>query len=354
MIRKSVVLAVLTLTMAAFALGPAPARPAARPTAADASAAYIRIDRAALLGRDPTARDAEIRRILASPDRFAPIAFAPMSRALYLAGRADEARTWYFRGRLRMLVDIEFSYAEFGVPSLGDAIAFYDEALAPGVGSSDKFSTFMESSSAQANDRAIDEALDWDEATPREYPLGWLLGHSIDAYAGRKPDGSLKPGWEARLKDARGALRAKVAVARRGAAQASEAEAARASAAAAGVAAAEAASNDPKFASVAKPLRTIDLNGCVALPGQPMDDEGKTLLVRCPDFARVELATGRVLQTWSVADLGRRSHCESGLRYWPPGDTESYPPDLTYEFAASARHDSVIAAAFPFSRRVGG
>jgi hypothetical protein len=344
MIRKTTVCALLICVLGLFTPSVAPASPAVGTATVEALPDFVNIDVKALRGADASARDKEINRILAAPDRFAPIVFAIVSRALFQAGRTDEARLWYGRGQMRMLIDVEFSKTEFNA-DLDEAPSLYDAAAGGGGGSSDKFLSFMRQTGSDAALRTLSEALEWDKATPRNYRLSWLLDVANEGLV--KPlDGTLKPGWEARMAATQARVTDQFVKFRKAKSDAVKAAAADAAAATSGGAAADASEAsadplDPAFAAVAKAVRTLDLNGCVALPGQPMDDKGETLLVRCPDFKKVELATGRVLKTWSYADLAGSSACAPERPIWPPGSL-SLLADASQELAVSARTDSIF------------
>ena len=296
---------------------------------------------------DRAVREKQLQRFLSAPDRTPPLMYISVVQTLLLSGRTDEARKWFYRGHIRLLVDMEFSRTEFGAEGLGDIVAIYDTGGAVGVPQS--LGGVLRPESEDALDRLMDDALIWDAATPRNYPMDWMLAHSMEAYAGAKK-GSLKPGWETRLASAREAVRVAFIQAEKKKREAAQAEEARGSAARAGIAAQEATtpSSDPldsSFANTAKPVRTIDLHGCVALPGQPMDDQGNTLLVRCPDFEKVDLTTGAVLWRVLLSSSPQSPDCPvSTFLTWPPSYMEITPPPLNVDFAADSRSNSIFMA----------
>jgi hypothetical protein len=291
-----------TLLAAAFLVAaPAAAQQGAAPLGPEYS-----VNDAALFGADAAARDAEIARFLAAPDRMHPFTYVDYAIALFEAGRANEARVWYMRGYLRLLVDMRFLDAATHASGLGDFPYFYRLRATQ----NDGFAAFMDNADARARYAAVEDAAAWEQATPRNYdmvsgPLAHALESTIAALQGQHFARDLPASSQAMLAEQQriviAEMRADLAAARADEVLIDEAD----DAIAAGRPAREAveAVAETDRASVA-PLRSVRLactGEAMFVHGQALSDKAGQAALACAEngargYQIVDLASGRALQ----------------------------------------------------------
>lgn len=134
----------------------------------------------------PEERSRAVASVEAQPGKFAPPVLFAVSKALFDAGRKDDAAFWFYAGQLRTRIDAN----RCADPTAKQAATALSRAYGPPInGYTRKNLPMLE--------KLVPKVVEWDRHTPREYDHRWINRHGMDAIlaaegepgdrAGRRP-----------------------------------------------------------------------------------------------------------------------------------------------------------------------
>lgn len=137
-----------------------------------------------LMGIDLTQAQARaVDKVLATPERYSPVALYATARALFITGRKDEAARWFYSAQVR---------ARFDATRCPDRSARQATTIL-----TQRFGPPINRYAFQSPERlktAVHAALAWDRATPHHYNHRWIDYHGIGSM---DPDTPTPDTWDA-------------------------------------------------------------------------------------------------------------------------------------------------------------
>jgi hypothetical protein len=137
-----------------------------------------------------------------NPDAFAPPVFPALGEALVQEGQHQQALRWWYFGYVRALTEgLAATESDDGATRGGAvevALFSYARTLGPGLRA-------LLQAPPPESERLLNEAIDWDERTPRLYSLNWFDETNL-AHVWNRPDPTWSTNelrWRMRLQGAR-------------------------------------------------------------------------------------------------------------------------------------------------------
>ncbi len=142
------------------------------------------------LQKDNTpAQAAAVKEALSRPESFTPAVLYALSRALFIAGRKDEAAVWFYSAQVRARFDARRTTDL----SARQAVTILNDMFGAPI------NIYAFQSPSRVRKYAL-QAVAWDRAAPHDYNHAWMYPHGLGVYDPATPKESE---WEALAEDTR-------------------------------------------------------------------------------------------------------------------------------------------------------
>lgn len=144
--------------------------------------------KALLMDNTPAQKDA-MSDVMSQSDKFSPAVLYPLSRALFVLDRKDEAAEWFYKAQLRAKFD---AYRTEDISARQLTIIL-----------NDFFGKPINAHALQTPEKLrplILKVIEWDKSTPHNYDPNWMAPHGIGVYDDKTPGPS---DWKKLAEDTR-------------------------------------------------------------------------------------------------------------------------------------------------------
>lgn len=121
-------------------------------------------------------QDRAVEMVLAHSDQFTPLVIYATSRALFIAGRKDEASQWFYSAQVRA----RFDAMRCPDASARQATTILTDVFGPPI---NRY-TFQRPDTLK---KVVHEAVAWDRSTPHNYDHRWICAHGIGVIDEKTP-----------------------------------------------------------------------------------------------------------------------------------------------------------------------
>lgn len=141
-----------------------------------------------LLKDTPEARDKFIAKVKQHPEKYPPVVFYLMSRALFEKGEKDDAAFWFYAGQLRARTDANICADK----TARQAVSVLNMTFGTPINQY----TFQDKDKLE---KTVKEVIAWDESTPHHYDQRWINPHGMESFKdkGKKvPESLPQKDWD--------------------------------------------------------------------------------------------------------------------------------------------------------------